>query len=148
MCFTSVTIMIFISVWQINPRPQGLIDLWEDYNFVQWCDFIWSCRPSYEAKESHHYNKILSQTSPQLIRILQAYRLAGCNHDSLLNIRLMLNLSWDKLRRAICPLHELIGDNDQRIWDLLDSTSDPALPRTPQCILGHCLRSSVHFLGC
>jgi hypothetical protein len=130
------TIMIFICVQKINPHPQGLIDLWEDYNFIIQCDRSFRRNPSYKAaKESHNFSEILSQASPQLIRILQAYKLDCAYHncDFLLDIRLMLNLPWDELRRAICPLREIIGDVEGGIKDLLYFTPNPAPPRTPQC---------------
>jgi hypothetical protein len=134
----------------MNSLPEGLIDVWEDFNFIKQCNGIWSFGvPSSEAKESHNYSEILSQASPQLSRILQAYRLTFNHHnryfrvrdryfqvrdcDFLLNIRILLNLPWDELRRAICPLREIIGDDDRGIWALLDLTSDPAPPRTPHC---------------
>jgi hypothetical protein len=115
-----------------------LIDLWEDYNFISHCDRIWSF-PEYTAKESHNYSQILSQASPQLIRILQAYKLDFVSYgfhargSKLLNIRLVLNLSWDELRKAIYPLRKIIGEDSYRLRELSNFTPKPALSRTPQC---------------
>jgi hypothetical protein len=39
----------------------------------------------------------------------------------------MLNLSWDELRRVICPLHGIIGYNRERICGLLTLALPPAL---------------------
>ncbi|KAJ7822061.1 hypothetical protein B0H14DRAFT_3146472, partial [Mycena olivaceomarginata] len=45
----------------------------------------------------------------------------------------MLNLPWDELRKAICQLHEIIGDNDRGLYELSNFASEPTLPQKPQC---------------
>jgi hypothetical protein len=99
------------------------------------CDYVWCFTQTnfpLAARKWHNYGNILTQASPQLIKILQAYRLAP-RYSSLLDIRLVLNLPWDELWRAICPLRKIIGDNNYvEISGLLYHTPDPAHSRTPQ----------------
>jgi hypothetical protein len=45
----------------------------------------------------------------------------------------MLNLSWDELRRAICPLRGIMGDDVGRLRELSNFVSNPTPPRSPQC---------------
>ncbi|KAJ7875717.1 hypothetical protein B0H14DRAFT_2568568 [Mycena olivaceomarginata] len=130
---------------EIRPCPQDLIDLLEDYKFISQCDRIWSCpRPSCKDKESHKYSEILSQASQQLIRVLHVYRLdfTGRSLDLreeipnckfLLNIHFLLNLSWDEIRRAICPLRSIIGEDVGSLNELLTFVWNPPLPRIHQC---------------
>lgn len=101
------------------------------------CASIWSLsRPTVVAikQQSHNYHEILLQASPQLTRILRAYRLGvffrGSSTDFSaipLRVRLLLDLSWDELRAAICPLREIIGDDKPALHELFPAALDETL---------------------
>ncbi|KAJ7251352.1 hypothetical protein C8J57DRAFT_1723223 [Mycena rebaudengoi] len=114
------------------PRcPQDLITLWEDYSFMFFCDSIWTAfsRGPAAVEElpdgSPGCSSTLSEVPMQLIRILYAYRLVPYRGHGLFNIRLLLDLSWDKLRKAICLLRSTIGTSKGGLRRLLSSPSHP-----------------------
>ncbi|KAJ7821315.1 hypothetical protein B0H14DRAFT_2831568 [Mycena olivaceomarginata] len=118
-----------------HPLPKDVIQRWEDFQFLLSWDRTWlgivGARSSDAFLESSRQQLVL-QNSPQLIRILHAYRITRHlyalnahtllvrNAPLLLNIRLLLNLSWDELRAAIC----CIGSDRGNLRDLLVYTSD------------------------
>jgi hypothetical protein len=103
------------------PRPTDLIQLWEDYNFMVYCETIWCqhCRERIQVTEEDrdHCHHILSQVSPSLLRILQTipFITYPTTHPYyapevlIFKIHALLNFSWDELRMAFCSLRSLIG---------------------------------------
>jgi hypothetical protein len=122
-------IVKFISVYEVWPHPLGLIELWDDYNFMYLCGQVWLNGPSSEnpPKFSYNYTEILAQAPRQLIRILQACEIAPKDGAPLTFIRLVLNLSWPEVREAICYLRPVIGEDEGGLRQLFDSAFDPIL---------------------
>ncbi|KAJ7090129.1 hypothetical protein C8R44DRAFT_861333 [Mycena epipterygia] len=94
-----------------QPSPADLIQLWEDYIFMLWCDEVWTLGGktmggTANAAELQDTHRVVSQVSPQLIGVLQAYPLlySSTALAQLFDIRAILNYSWDELRTFICPL--------------------------------------------
>ncbi|KAJ7222942.1 hypothetical protein C8J57DRAFT_1482220 [Mycena rebaudengoi] len=100
-----------------NPPPEGCIRLWENYTFMLRCCEAWSSHPPLQEQHSNCDN-IWPLLSPQLIKILQVCGLGagtlkeGCN---LMRIHYLLDMSWEELGAAICPLREIVGSD----WALL-----------------------------
>jgi hypothetical protein len=69
-------------------------------------------------------------------------------HASLFNIHFLLDLSWDELRTAICPLRPLIGEDDGGLIELLVSASDPTFYRQlhPASTLRDIVCGSMHIM--
>ncbi|KAJ7937815.1 hypothetical protein B0H13DRAFT_1852114 [Mycena leptocephala] len=116
---------------KFNPVPEGLIQLWEDYRFMKLCDEAWKRTKSTTEQQSDTCLGILAQTSPQLIRILYAYRVLSTATKGLrkqwflFRIHFCLGLSWEELTVAICPLRRLLGGDKARLRTLLGAfTSD------------------------
>ncbi|KAJ7236334.1 hypothetical protein C8J57DRAFT_1247826 [Mycena rebaudengoi] len=103
---------------KFNPVPDDLIQLWAEYTFMGLCNETWTgIELTEEPSDSCH--DILSQASPELIAILDAYKVLlsnGMPHtDSFLfRIRSSLGLSWATLRAAIRPLHRILGMGSER----------------------------------
>ncbi|KAJ7204827.1 hypothetical protein GGX14DRAFT_646492 [Mycena pura] len=118
--------------------PTDLIQVWEDYKFMVYCESGWAVVSKMEDDEDLEGSKIrateeeqdnayqiLSQASPSLIRVLHAIFLiinASKRHTSvsegmqyvlcnlLFTIHITLDVSWDKLKTVICSLRPLIGN--------------------------------------
>jgi hypothetical protein len=79
------------------------------------CERVWRLAVgktmTYEG-ELQTIDNVLSQTSPQLIRILHAYTLVYDSrrgqHPALYEICHVLHHSWDELRAIICPTYPRI----------------------------------------
>jgi hypothetical protein len=107
------------------------------------CDSFWkgvTYTSHTQPQKSYNNEEILSQASPQLSRILQGYRVmrpflpgfdAVCGLSPLFNIRLLLNLPWDEIKKAICPLRRIIGENKGELEELFYATSNPTLWQQP-----------------
>jgi hypothetical protein len=134
-----------------QPIPEDLIQLWEDYQFMDYCEQIW-----YQGRElgvtssdRDHCSQILSLASPSLIRSLQAIRfLQGCWRLTLFRIHFFLNFSWDKLRTAICSLRSFIHDKEERLLTrLLVVALDPTLFPVPfDSLMWDLACSSLHVM--
>jgi hypothetical protein len=93
------------------------------------CNSVWSAAwsaGSESRRASQDYVKILLQGPPQLIRVLHAYRFASHHKDTLFNIHLVLDLSWDELRRSICHLRSIIGPNANEVLEVFWAASNLA----------------------
>jgi hypothetical protein len=121
--------MMLIQIQKFVPVSQGLIQLWEDYNFMMWCENVWN--GSQMNKEEQRLGSglnILSEISPQLIQILCAFRILaiirgeGCGR-CLFHIHVGLGLSWETLRAAICPLYRILGTDRAKVRRLLALSS-------------------------
>ncbi|KAJ7035191.1 hypothetical protein C8F04DRAFT_1233840 [Mycena alexandri] len=114
---------------EIHPCPRGLIEDWEDYRFMILCASAWD-QATLQPWEYHNYGEILSQVPPQLFRTLQSYRLVEPyrkGRHPLFHFHLLFNLSWDELRKVICPLRKIIGEDERGLRELFQATSDPIL---------------------
>ncbi|KAJ7810072.1 hypothetical protein B0H14DRAFT_1490591 [Mycena olivaceomarginata] len=80
--------------------------LWSDENI---CDYL----PNF----SYNYTQILTQAPLQLIRILQACRVAPWPRPFTFCHR-VLDLSWAEMREAICYLRPVIGEDKAGLWEL------------------------------
>ncbi|KAF8203547.1 hypothetical protein K438DRAFT_1820351 [Mycena galopus ATCC 62051] len=107
--------------------PEDLIQLSEDYHFMDRCDEIWSQATKEKTRMEGEIHDVVTQTSPELIRIFHAYPLLydvkWGQGPILYKIRQVLDLSWDKLRAIICPLRESVGDNGEELERLFVSVS-------------------------
>ncbi|KAJ7913446.1 hypothetical protein B0H13DRAFT_2326304 [Mycena leptocephala] len=134
-----ITMEVLEWLKNISPHPKSLIQLWEDYHFMFFCTYVWAAgamEPKFKptTRVSHNYSKIISNGHPQLVRILHAYRFAedyadrtGMAEACLFNIHLLLNMSWDELRRTLSPLRAIIGEDKGGLGELLDFASNPTL---------------------
>jgi hypothetical protein len=106
---------------------------------MDYCEQVW-----YEDRElkitssdREDCSRLLSQTSPSTIRILQAIRfippdLIGDDSGYLFKIHFQLDFSWDELRTAICSLRSFIRDDEEGLLTkllivVLDPTFFPVL---------------------
>ncbi|KAJ7044637.1 hypothetical protein C8F04DRAFT_592744 [Mycena alexandri] len=117
---------------EIRPRPQGMIELWDDYRFMFLCGEVWSSDSKSQdlPRQSYNYSEILVQAPKKLIRILLTCRICGrfsWAGGSLLTIHLVLNLAWADIREAICYLRQVIGEDQGGLRELLNYASDPTL---------------------
>lgn len=76
---------------------------------------------------------MLLETSPQLVRILRAHKVIQCLSTvtnsvwaELFQVRLLLDLSWDELRKFICPVHTIMGTDQDGLEQLWVSALNPA----------------------
>jgi hypothetical protein len=126
-------IVIQIYFQKSQPQPKDLIQLWEDYQFIDYCEQIWIEDRALEVtwSDRDHCSHILSQASPTLVRILHTIRFIILQwHDTwvLCQIHFLLNFSWDELRTAICSLRSLIHDKEEGILNTLSTVAlDPTL---------------------
>ncbi|KAJ7627683.1 hypothetical protein DFH06DRAFT_733072 [Mycena polygramma] len=142
---------------QLQRSPEDLIRCWEEILFLTVFNsvcFQASWNPG-EIPEVPH----LSQTSPQLIRIIHAYqllRVQPVHLFSLFEIRLVLDCSWDDLRAAICPLQEMFQEDEAALKRFCATVMNPARMRElcPDTTLGKiaegCMRlvnSDIHQLA-
>ncbi|KAF8201233.1 hypothetical protein K438DRAFT_641333 [Mycena galopus ATCC 62051] len=113
-----------------QPLSEALIQLWEDYRFMQYCQIRWfRCEsrfhktPQITPEDWNQGKQILLQAPPSLIKILQAIVcITSC--QLLLNLHVLLGFSWDELRMAICPLLPFISQGTL-IANLLIVAKDP-----------------------
>ncbi|KAJ7165547.1 hypothetical protein C8R43DRAFT_986762 [Mycena crocata] len=153
---TADTILDWLKAQQ---SPEDLIQQWEDYHLMAVFDNI--CAEA--AREARDNEKEMQgilrvfETSPQLTRIIHAYRLliTGNFFATLFEIRLALDYSWEELRLAICPLREMIQEDEKALKQLVTSVSHPTNvrelypDRTLENMAKHCLRcikSNIHLL--
>src|ERR1700761_2677905 len=61
-------------VQKLDPRPEDLIQLWEDYHFILLCDESWTASDLTKRQPSS-YHTIPAQVSPQLIKVIHAVTL-------------------------------------------------------------------------
>ncbi|KAJ7489211.1 hypothetical protein FB451DRAFT_1362173 [Mycena latifolia] len=123
---TSISLLItppYLSQ-KMNPPPEDLIRFWRDCEFMLLCDEVWSRTARATRRPSAQLPSI--NISPQILRILQAYHVIGTSIGittcPIFAIHLLLELSWDELRTAICPLRTLIGEDKDSLAQLLIST--------------------------
>ncbi|KAJ7899401.1 hypothetical protein B0H13DRAFT_796377 [Mycena leptocephala] len=119
-----------------QPQPKDLIQLWEDYRFMNDCEQRWDEGGELEVTgaDRDHCSQILSQASPSLIRIIQAIRLIPTNvyATHLLKIHFLLDFSWDELRTTICSLRLLVGEEGEGLLiKLFHVLLDPTLFPVP-----------------
>ncbi|KAJ7898137.1 hypothetical protein B0H13DRAFT_1884374 [Mycena leptocephala] len=102
---------------KFQPLPAHLVHLWEDYTFMafrsQGHTAIEQWLPDFVAD------------SAQLIRILCVYKVfpdmskLGTGTRFLLQIRLLLGMSWEELRVPICALRVILGNDRTQLHRLL-----------------------------
>jgi hypothetical protein len=123
-------IVIWICFQKSQPLPEDLIQLWEDYQFMNYCEQIWYRNRGLEVTclDRDHCSRILSQ-APSLIKILQVIKiLQGDITPPLFQIHFMLDFSWDELRTAICSLCSLVCDEEEGFLSkLLNVALDPTI---------------------
>ncbi|KAJ7085046.1 hypothetical protein C8R44DRAFT_862213 [Mycena epipterygia] len=117
---------------EILPRPQGLLELWEDYAFMLRCDEVWKSTREHLPFHEHKYGEILSKVPLQLLGILRACTITKGNYwfihtSSLVRIHFLLDFSWDELKKAICPLRKIMDKYPGKLDELLTYASDPRL---------------------
>ncbi|KAJ7085043.1 hypothetical protein C8R44DRAFT_821646, partial [Mycena epipterygia] len=143
---------------EIHPCAQGLLELWEDYDFMLRCDYIWS----YQSTSSSHlisydydYGKILSQAPSQLLKILHSFAITQGNNGtmfvrslSLVSTHFLLDLSWDELRKSICPLWKIMGKYKGKLDELLiyNYASDSSLCPKPASIFSDLSRGYLRVM--
>ncbi|KAJ7085034.1 hypothetical protein C8R44DRAFT_721720 [Mycena epipterygia] len=121
---------------EIHPCPQGLFELWEDYAFMLQCDYAWSPPRSHVTSYDHDYGEILSQAPSQLLKILHACTITNVSdsQSSLVRTHFLLDLSWNELRKSICPLRDIMDTYDGKLDKLLTYASDPDFCPKPASI--------------
>jgi hypothetical protein len=96
------------------------------------CEAIWNaCKRTEPKPVLHTFPELLSVTSPQLITILRAFACTSNWGYSLLQLHILLNISWDDLRSVICALRTNVGQDEQRLRALFFFASSLALPADP-----------------
>jgi hypothetical protein len=104
---------------------------------MDYCEKIWVEHGEIKitAQDQNHCRQILSQTSPSLIRILQAFRFIPWGYNIshvLFRIHFPLDFSWDELRMVISALRSLIGkEGAALIRKLLIVALDPTCVPVP-----------------
>jgi hypothetical protein len=121
----SVAVIVAKLMWaqKFDPLPEELIHCWEDYKFMGRCEEAWIQTELPNVHIYRNWDSIMSQMSPQLIRILYIYKVYPHNrfgvHSLLVRIHLIMGISWDELRAAICPLREILGEDPELLRRLL-----------------------------
>ncbi|KAJ7794619.1 hypothetical protein B0H14DRAFT_2621755 [Mycena olivaceomarginata] len=71
---------------QSRPKPKDLIEVWEDYGFMIYCESGWNLETGIQAAEADwdSSHQALSQASPSLIPILQAVFLLRSPTDAVI----------------------------------------------------------------
>jgi hypothetical protein len=99
------------------------------------CEKIWvdSRELKVTGADRDHCCQILLQSSPSLIKILQANKFLQRNvYSPLLRIHFHLNFPWDELRTAICSLRSFIHDEEDELLSTLSIVAlDPTLFPVP-----------------
>lgn len=105
------------------------------------CDYLWTLPRRHVSFSEHDYGEILSQAPSQLIQILQACTITRWNNNtvhigisSLASIHFLLDFSWDKLRKSICPLRKIMGKYNGKLDELFLYASNPSLCPRPASI--------------
>jgi hypothetical protein len=151
--FRSTVFRLHLTRFQkINPMDEALIRLWEDYSFMSLCDEAWDPTPQDDDQEwNTPCDDTLLQLSPQLLRILYASKALPdiCEQRCLARIRFLLGLSWDDLRKAICPLREIFGDDLEGLQELRTCTFDEAFSAGLEAsvVLSHLAHRAVRIIG-
>ncbi|KAJ7741839.1 hypothetical protein B0H16DRAFT_1028325 [Mycena metata] len=96
------------------------MQLWEDYHFMLVCDNVWAMcnEPHFAMPQRSNYAHVDLLASPQLIRILRAYKLLpsyGSPGKALHRLWLMSDFSLAELRAAICPLRAIVGEGRRKL---------------------------------
>jgi hypothetical protein len=127
-CHTACKQSFYIICFQKSqPLAEDIIQLWEDYQFMNYCDQIWyQGRDEVIWSDREHCSQILSQASPSLIKILQAIRFCPSGFRLLFKIHLMFDFSWDELRTAICSLRSLVCEKER--WLIREVSIDALNP--------------------
>ncbi|KAJ6587293.1 hypothetical protein B0H10DRAFT_1961476 [Mycena sp. CBHHK59/15] len=104
-----------------------------------------------KKQQSNNCPNTSSQISPQLSRILYAYRILPHTHIGhfLFRIHLLLGLSWDELRTAIGPLRSSQGDALAQAQELLTSIDHPTFLERLDCnsLLLEFAKGGLHVMG-
>ncbi|KAF7369296.1 hypothetical protein MVEN_00257400 [Mycena venus] len=127
-----------------QPLPEDSIQLWEDYRFMCHCDAKWSNHEEVRIarKSRDYYCQVLSQALPTLVKILQAVESIPLDGSSVLfKIHILLDLSWEELKTAICPLQSLA------VHDREGCTTEPSVALNPTLFPAH-LDSILWDLTC
>ncbi|KAJ6509801.1 hypothetical protein DFH09DRAFT_1435549 [Mycena vulgaris] len=100
-----------------SPRPELVIDLWENYRVIIRCGSISEHRlvPAPRGLSDAACHVILSQ-SPELLRVVQAWGVwnaAKCDFVSLVHIKFLLDIPWDELAACIGTLRFFLGKNEE-----------------------------------
>jgi hypothetical protein len=89
---------------------------------MMFSDRVWRTKNAGGLQDIH---QVLSQASPRLIRVLQAYTLLyDPSTDRVVpvfDIRAVLNYSWDEMRIVICTLRGITGENESELGQVLES---------------------------
>ncbi|KAJ7450816.1 hypothetical protein FB451DRAFT_1101663 [Mycena latifolia] len=100
---------------EIKPPPTDLIQLWEDYIFLD--HFYISLMPmtleSYSPPDSSAFQieeceEALSK-SPGLLCIFHAIDILSS--PSIFLVKSLLDRSWDEMREIICPIRDIVGED-------------------------------------
>ncbi|KAJ6523965.1 hypothetical protein DFH09DRAFT_1189930 [Mycena vulgaris] len=113
---------------QIQPVPVDLIQLWEDYIFMDhFGDSCYSGHPSNPGLSTWDCEELLSQT-PGLLNMFSNHLIprGEFKEKLLLSFHVFLNLSWDKIRSIICPLRDLVGQDREKVRFLYRFMRDKA----------------------
>ncbi|KAJ7718810.1 hypothetical protein B0H16DRAFT_1475331 [Mycena metata] len=109
-----VTLLSWLEViaFTFTPRRQGLIDIWEDYDFMLLCDFLWCHEsPKWLGKNGRPTRVSVDR---DILRLLYACKVTAINNrpergNPLFTTCYLLGISWDKLRAAFRSLRGILG---------------------------------------
>ncbi|KAJ6543274.1 hypothetical protein DFH09DRAFT_1173782 [Mycena vulgaris] len=139
-------------VEKFNPVDEGLVSLWEDYSFMSLCDEAWDPTPEEDDQEwNTPCDDTLLQLSPQLLQILYASKVLPdiCEERCLVRIRFLLGLSWDDLKKAVCPLRGIFEDDLEGLQKLRTCNFDKAFSARldASVVLSHLAHRAVCIIG-
>ncbi|KAJ7290510.1 hypothetical protein C8J57DRAFT_1114502 [Mycena rebaudengoi] len=134
----------------IENVPRALIELWEDYQFMKLFDsaiYDWSSWPPDTSVVSANASEQLKRC-PRLLRIFHVYLLGDkWEHLDLVCIHVLLDISWDDLRVAICSLRPIVGIDRSQIRALIRFVGEHRFSETSIAILSSDLaRGCIRFL--
>ncbi|KAJ7483102.1 hypothetical protein B0H11DRAFT_1914841 [Mycena galericulata] len=145
LCGQEIVHVILDWLTRSRPLPEDLILLWKDYRFMLSCESIWSRDDEIQVTHQDRYRSchILSQAAPLLSKILQAIKFSSHKFGTpLLEVLIMLDLSWEELRAVICSLRPLVRSEGERFIRYVSIVaSDPSLFPT-------CFDSIMWVLSC
>lgn len=85
---------------------------------MELCNKAWNAGRWKTQWQCNSCDDILLQMSPQLIRILHAYQVIPDPGEGLFKIHVLLGITWDQLRAAICPLREIVGNDPIQLQEI------------------------------
>ncbi|KAJ7085059.1 hypothetical protein C8R44DRAFT_821672 [Mycena epipterygia] len=118
---------------------------------LQW-DKAWRSTREHLRFHEHKSGEILSKAPSQFLKVLHACTITKeennllISNSSLVRTRFFLDLSWDELRKSVCPLRKILGNDQGKLYELFIYASDPSLCPKPASIFSDLSRGYLRVM--